>query len=721
MPINIASYLLPRAGNSYALLEDTYLKGGFRIVADLAARDAIDATARKAGMYVVTNVDNVMYRLNPDLTTWATASVQGPQGPAGAQGVQGQTGPAGPQGTQGPVGDIGPAGPQGIQGPQGVKGDTGATGPQGDIGLTGPQGLTGAQGIQGPQGPQGAIGDTGLTGPKGDIGAQGIQGVKGDQGIQGIKGDTGDTGLTGPQGVKGDTGAAGPQGIQGLQGPKGDTGDTGLKGDTGLTGPAGATGDTGPQGLQGIKGDTGDTGPQGLKGDTGDTGLTGPQGLQGIQGAKGDTGDVGPAGPKGDTGATGAQGAGLNNRGNWIAATYNPEDYVSATASTNGAVKSLYFLIGNAPYVSSVSPGSDLSHWLEFSAVEGPAGATGSQGPIGLTGPAGPQGVKGDTGADGAQGIQGLKGDTGDVGPAGPQGLQGIQGETGNTGASGSAWWSVVSVPTLVNLPLAVSGDWALNNAGDVYQLLSGTWTLKTSLKGPQGDTGAQGVQGIQGAKGDTGLTGPQGIQGSQGPVGLTGPAGAQGLQGLTGPAGASTQWWVVTGAPSIANIPSPAANDIALNSTTGDVYQYVNAAWTQKANIMGPSGSGGSVSSLVLPYDIGFYVAGNMDTASTIVGTYIAPRTTSLKTGLADSTAKAVTPPQATTTYNININGVTQGSLQFAAWSSNGVFTWNTGINLSPGDLLEIVTPATVETFIKDVAITIVGFATATVGTMLP
>lgn len=97
MPINIASYLLPRAGNTYALLEDVYLKGGFRLVGDLSERNAIDPSALKEGMWVVTKTDGKIYVLSADLTTWTEkvlsgGSGSGPVGPTGPQGVQGAQG-----------------------------------------------------------------------------------------------------------------------------------------------------------------------------------------------------------------------------------------------------------------------------------------------------------------------------------------------------------------------------------------------------------------------------------------------------------------------------------------------------------------------------------------------------------------------------------------------------------------------------------------------------
>lgn len=64
----------------------------------------------------------------------------------------------------------------------------------------------------------------------------------------------------------------------------------------------------------------------------------------------------------------------LKNRSNWVSGTtYNPGDYVAATATASSA-KSLYFLIDAAPYVSNAEPKSDLTHWLELSPPQGPQG-----------------------------------------------------------------------------------------------------------------------------------------------------------------------------------------------------------------------------------------------------------------------------------------------------------------------------------------------------------
>lgn len=69
----------------------------------------------------------------------------------------------------------------------------------------------------------------------------------------------------------------------------------------------------------------------------------------------------------------------LKNRSNWVTGTtYNPGDYVAATATASSS-KSLYFLIDAVPYVSSIEPKSDLTHWLELSPPQGAKGDDGRE------------------------------------------------------------------------------------------------------------------------------------------------------------------------------------------------------------------------------------------------------------------------------------------------------------------------------------------------------
>lgn len=73
----------------------------------------------------------------------------------------------------------------------------------------------------------------------------------------------------------------------------------------------------------------------------------------------------------------GDPGASLNNRGDWVAATYKPGDYVFGAGSV--ADKSMWVLNGAVDYVSTVQPKDDATHWTEFTAPAGADGVDGKQ------------------------------------------------------------------------------------------------------------------------------------------------------------------------------------------------------------------------------------------------------------------------------------------------------------------------------------------------------
>jgi hypothetical protein len=70
MPVQLSSFLLPRNGNTWFVLEDKYLKGGLQVVANQAVRDSINPINLKSGQLVVTQDDNRLWQLQPDLVTW---------------------------------------------------------------------------------------------------------------------------------------------------------------------------------------------------------------------------------------------------------------------------------------------------------------------------------------------------------------------------------------------------------------------------------------------------------------------------------------------------------------------------------------------------------------------------------------------------------------------------------------------------------------------------
>ena len=169
------------------------------------------------------------------------------------------------------------------------------------------------------------------------------------------------------------------------------------------------------------------------------------------------------------------------------------------------------------------------------------------KGDKGDTGPAGPQGAKGDTGARGPKGDKGAQGEQGPAGPKGETGAQGPTGPKGDTGPAGDSYTVKGLYATLAALqaahPTGSAGDaWFVGTADSntVYQwdVDKAAWVNVGALKGPQGETGAQGPKGEKGDPGATGPQGEQGVQGEQGPAGDTGAKGDTGPQGPQGETG---------------------------------------------------------------------------------------------------------------------------------------------------------------------------------------
>ena len=122
----------------------------------------------------------------------------------------------------------------------------------------------------------------------------------------------------------------------------------------------------------------------------------------------------------------------------------------------------------------------------------------------GKDGPAGPQGPKGEDG--GSYTVKGLYATLSALQAAHP------------TGSAGDAWFVGTADSNVVY-------QWDVDKA---------VWVNVGPLKGPKGDTGAQGP------KGATGDTGPQGPRGEKGDTGDTGPQGPKGDTGPAGPKGAA-------------------------------------------------------------------------------------------------------------------------------------------------------------------------------------
>ena len=162
------------------------------------------------------------------------------------------------------------------------------------------------------------------------------------------------------------------------------------------------------------------------------------------------------------------------------------------------------------------------TEWVESgvgpAGVKGDTGDKGDKGDIGNVGPVGPQGpaatVAVGTVTTGAAGTnasvsnsgtsgaavldftipQGAKGDTGNIGPQGPQGIQGVKGDDG---ASVTLKGAVATPADLASIAVKTEGDlYIAQSDGNGYVWDGSTWVNVGQIRGPKGDTGAQGPAG---------------------------------------------------------------------------------------------------------------------------------------------------------------------------------------------------------------------------------
>jgi len=236
-------------------------------------------------------------------------------------------------------------------------------------------------------------------------------------------------------------------------------------------------------------------------------------------------------------------------------------------------------------YVSSAGtpPANNRNTTVQVTSapVPGPPGPTGPAGPAGPTGPTGatgPQGPQGNTGATGATGPQGPQGNTGATGATGPQGPTGATGPTGPAGITWRGAWSAATAYA-VNDGVTYGGSSYRRKVAGTTAGSPDTDTTNWELLAQSGATGATGPAGPTGPTGATGVQGPPGATGATGP---TGPTGATGTRG--------SLWRSGAGAPSGG---TPIAQDQALDTTAGDVYQYTTS-WGVTGNIRGPTGATG-------------------------------------------------------------------------------------------------------------------------------
>ena len=408
--------------------------------------------------------------------------------------------------------------------------------------------------LRGEQGPQGETGDTGPQGQRGEQGDRGEPFTYADFTPEQLEGLTGPAGPAGPRGERGERGDTGLTGPTGPEGPKGDAGDPGPKGDAGDPGPEGPRGERGDpftyadftpeqlEALKGPKGDAGDVWVPSVDAETGDLSWeknseTPPQtvnirGPQGEPGPQGERGPVGPAGP---------------GSGDMVADTYDPEGkatdiYKYADDAAKNAVKDVS--AGNVKF----EDGETFQQKLEAGELKGDRGETGPAGPQGADGTPGEPGTPGKDGTAGKDGAtwrpsvdadSGLLTWTQDSSGEAPASvnIKGPKGDKGEPGANG-----VDGQPGKDGENGAPGKDGAAAGFGEPVATIgdgTGTPTVTVEASGP--DTEKVFTFHFDNLKGETGPAGPAGPAGAAGEAGKDGSPGATGPQGPEGPNKVST------------------------------------------------------------------------------------------------------------------------------------------------------------------------------------
>lgn len=116
------------------------------------------------------------------------------------------------------------------------------------------------------------------------------------------------------------------------------------------------------------------------------------------------------------------------------------------------------------------------------------------------------------------------------------------------------------------------------------------------------------------------------------------------------------------------------------------------------------------TISLTVNNYDLGVFIS-DLPTSSQVVLRYAAPRTILFEDDFVESQALAAVAATAETVFNIQVDGVTVGTITFAAAGASGTFTTTAGdLTVSAGQVLSIVAPSSQDSTLANISITLKG-----------
>lgn len=108
-------------------------------------------------------------------------------------------------------------------------------------------------------------------------------------------------------------------------------------------------------------------------------------------------------------------------------------------------------------------------------------------------------------------------------------------------------------------------------------------------------------------------------------------------------------------------------------------------------------------------PYDIGAQIA-TAPTASLVMLRYKFPRSVSFPAGLTNSQGAAGTAATAQTDFDIQKNGVSVGTMRFAASATSASFIMASGQSFVAGDILTVIAPASPDATLAGVSFALAG-----------
>jgi len=108
-------------------------------------------------------------------------------------------------------------------------------------------------------------------------------------------------------------------------------------------------------------------------------------------------------------------------------------------------------------------------------------------------------------------------------------------------------------------------------------------------------------------------------------------------------------------------------------------------------------------------PYDIGAQLTG-VPAASLVMLRYKFPRAVDYPAGLTDSQGTAGTSATAQTDFDIRLNGVSVGTMRFAAAGTSATFIMASPQSVAQGDILTVIAPASPDATLADVSFVLAG-----------